>query len=88
MYVRNYTQTYAGYTMTGQYEVTPADPAIGEEIWCAVLSLEVGGVDILNIVDPFIVQELNGMAPELPVFTLAPQLERILQDSVSGQGAA
>ena len=37
---------------------------------------------------PFIVQELNGMAPELPVFTLAPQLERILQDSVSGQGAA
>ncbi|WP_374249620.1 flagellar biosynthesis protein FlhA [Thermomonas sp.] len=36
----------------------------------------------------FIVQELNGMAPELPVFTLAPQLERILQDSVSGQGAA
>ena len=37
---------------------------------------------------PFIVQELNGMSPELPVFTLAPQLERILQDSVSGQGAA
>ena len=59
MYVRNYTQTYAGYTMTGQYEVTPADPAIGEEIWCAVLSLEVGGMDILNIVDPFIVQELE-----------------------------
>ena len=59
MYVRNYTQTYAGYTMTGQYEVTPADPAIGEEIWCAVLSLEVGGVDILNIVDPFIVQDLE-----------------------------
>ena len=59
MYVRNYTQTYAGYTMTGQYEVTPADPAIGEEVWCAVLSLEVGGVDILNIVDPFIVQDLE-----------------------------
>ena len=37
---------------------------------------------------PFIVQELNGMAAELPVFTLAPQMERILQDSVSGQGAA
>ena len=36
----------------------------------------------------FIVQELNGMNPELPVFTLAPQLERMLQDSVSGQGAA
>ena len=57
MYVRNYTQTYAGYTMTGQYEVTPADPAIGEEIWCAVLSLEVGGVDSLDIGDPFIGQE-------------------------------
>ena len=36
----------------------------------------------------FIVQELNGLAPELPVFTLAPALERVLQDSVSGQGAA
>jgi flagellar biosynthesis protein FlhA len=36
----------------------------------------------------FIVQELNGMAAELPVFTLAPALERVLQDSVSGAGAA
>jgi len=36
----------------------------------------------------FIVQELNGMAVELPVYTLAPALERVLQDSVSGQGAA
>ena len=36
----------------------------------------------------FIVQEINGMAPELPVYTLAPALERVLQDSVSGQGAA
>jgi flagellar biosynthesis protein FlhA len=36
----------------------------------------------------FIVQELNGMAEELPVYTLAPALERVLQDSVSGQGAA
>ncbi|MFC7300871.1 flagellar biosynthesis protein FlhA [Cognatiluteimonas weifangensis] len=36
----------------------------------------------------FIVQELNGMNPELPVFTLAPALERVLQDSVSGAGAA
>jgi flagellar biosynthesis protein FlhA len=36
----------------------------------------------------FIVQELNGMNTELPVYTLAPQLERVLQDSVSGQGAA
>ncbi|NUS37612.1 MAG: flagellar biosynthesis protein FlhA [Lysobacter sp.] len=36
----------------------------------------------------FIVQELNGMGDELPVFTLAPALERVLQDSVSGAGAA
>ncbi|MGV8923903.1 MAG: flagellar biosynthesis protein FlhA [Thermomonas sp.] len=36
----------------------------------------------------FIVQELNGMAVELPVYTLAPALERVLQESVSGQGAA
>src|SRR4249919_23851 len=36
----------------------------------------------------FIVQELNGMNVELPVYTLAPALERVLQDSVSGQGAA
>jgi len=36
----------------------------------------------------FIVQELNGMAAELPVYTLAPGLERVLQESVSGQGAA
>ncbi|MFD0738977.1 flagellar biosynthesis protein FlhA [Lysobacter koreensis] len=36
----------------------------------------------------FIVQELNGMAVELPVYTLAPALERVLQDSVSGGGAA
>ena len=36
----------------------------------------------------FIVQEINGMAVELPVYTLAPALERVLQDSVSGQGAA
>ncbi len=36
----------------------------------------------------FIVQEINGMAIELPVYTLAPALERVLQDSVNGQGAA
>jgi flagellar biosynthesis protein FlhA len=36
----------------------------------------------------FIVQELNGMSDELPVYTLAPQLERVLQDSVNGAGAA
>jgi flagellar biosynthesis protein FlhA len=36
----------------------------------------------------FIVQELNGVERELSVFTLAPALERVLQDSVSGNGAA
>ena len=36
----------------------------------------------------FIVQELNGLNAELPVYTLAPALERVLQDSVSGGGAA
>ncbi|GAB2525124.1 flagellar biosynthesis protein FlhA [Lysobacter humi (ex Lee et al. 2017)] len=36
----------------------------------------------------FIVQELNGLNEELPVYTLAPALERVLQDSVTGQGAA
>ncbi|MFZ5655832.1 MAG: flagellar biosynthesis protein FlhA [Pseudomonadota bacterium] len=36
----------------------------------------------------FIVQELNGLNEELPVYTLAPALERVLQDSVSGQSAA
>jgi len=35
----------------------------------------------------FIVQEISGMAPELPVYTLAPALERVLQDSVSGNAA-
>jgi flagellar biosynthesis protein FlhA len=36
----------------------------------------------------FIVQEINGLAEELPVYTLAPTLERVLQESVSGSGAA
>jgi flagellar biosynthesis protein FlhA len=36
----------------------------------------------------FIVQEINGMNAELPVYTLAPPLERILQDSVNGNTAA
>ena len=36
----------------------------------------------------FIVQEINGLAAELPVYTLAPALERVLQDSVAGNGAA
>ena len=36
----------------------------------------------------FIVQEINGMKPELPVYTLAAPLERILQDSVNGNAAA
>jgi len=34
-----------------------------------------------------IVQEINGMAAELPVLTLAPQLERVLQDSLQSGGA-
>ncbi|MFC4727313.1 flagellar biosynthesis protein FlhA [Coralloluteibacterium thermophilus] len=34
----------------------------------------------------FIVQEINGMAPELPVYTLAPGLERVLQESVGANG--
>ncbi|TXG98072.1 MAG: flagellar biosynthesis protein FlhA [Nevskiaceae bacterium] len=33
-----------------------------------------------------IVQEINGMEPEMPVFTLAPQLERVLQDSLQNGG--
>ncbi|HEU4775109.1 MAG TPA: flagellar biosynthesis protein FlhA [Lysobacter sp.] len=36
----------------------------------------------------FIVQELNGLKPELPIYTLAPALERVLQESVNGAGAA
>jgi flagellar biosynthesis protein FlhA len=36
----------------------------------------------------FIVQEINGLAPELPVYTLAPALERVLQESASGNSAA
>jgi len=35
-----------------------------------------------------IVQEINGVAPELPVYTLDPQLERVLQDSVGGGAGA
>ncbi|KFA04798.1 flagellar biosynthesis protein FlhA [Xanthomonas vasicola] len=36
----------------------------------------------------FIVQEIAGMSVELPVFTLAPQLERVLQESTQGNGVA
>ncbi|KFA28777.1 flagellar biosynthesis protein FlhA [Xanthomonas vasicola] len=36
----------------------------------------------------FIVQEIAGMSAELPVFTLAPQLERVLQESTQGNGVA
>ncbi|KRG79005.1 flagellar biosynthesis protein FlhA [Stenotrophomonas ginsengisoli] len=36
----------------------------------------------------FIVQEIAGNTPELPVYTLNPQLERVLQDSMQGNGAA
>ena len=34
-----------------------------------------------------IVQEINGLEPELPVLTLAPALERVLQDSLQGNAA-
>ncbi|PPU95012.1 flagellar biosynthesis protein FlhA [Xanthomonas albilineans] len=43
---------------------------------------------VRNSLGRFIVQEIAGMASELPVFTLAPQLERVLQDSSQGNGAA
>lgn len=36
----------------------------------------------------FIVQEIAGGAEELPVYTLAPALERVLQDSAQGGGTA
>jgi len=36
----------------------------------------------------FIVQEIGGGLAELPVFTLAPALEQVLQDSMQGQVAA
>jgi len=36
----------------------------------------------------FIVQEINGMAPELPVYTLSAGLERVLQESVGSNGSA
>lgn len=36
----------------------------------------------------FIVQEISSMAVELPVYTLVPQLERVLQDSVAGNASA
>lgn len=36
----------------------------------------------------FIVQEINGMAPELPVYTLSAGLERVLQDSVGSNSSA
>jgi flagellar biosynthesis protein FlhA len=35
-----------------------------------------------------IVQEINGVGAELPVFTLDPQLERVLQESVGGGAGA
>jgi flagellar biosynthesis protein FlhA len=34
-----------------------------------------------------IVQEINGLEPELPVLTLDPGLERVLQDSITNGGA-
>lgn len=43
---------------------------------------------VRNTLGRFIVQEIAGMSAELPVFTLNPQLERILQESTQGNGAA
>ncbi|KAF1017225.1 MAG: Flagellar biosynthesis protein FlhA [Stenotrophomonas maltophilia] len=43
---------------------------------------------VRNALGRFIVQEIAGMSPELPVFTLNPQLERVLQKSTQGNGAA
>ena len=43
---------------------------------------------VRNALGRFIVQEIAGMAPELPVYTLAAPLERVLQDSAQGNGAA
>ena len=43
---------------------------------------------VRNTLGRFIVQEISGMSAELPVFTLNPQLERVLQESTQGNGAA
>ena len=43
---------------------------------------------VRNALGRFIVQEIAGMSPELPVFTLNPQLERVMQESTQGNGAA
>lgn len=43
---------------------------------------------VRNALGRFIVQEIAGMSQELPVFTLNPQLERVLQESTQGNGAA
>ncbi len=43
---------------------------------------------VRNGLGRFIVQEIAGMSPELPVFTLAAPLERVLQESTQGNGAA
>jgi len=43
---------------------------------------------VRNSLGRFIVQEIAGASPELPVFTLAAPLERVLQESAQGNGAA
>ncbi len=43
---------------------------------------------VRNALGRFIVQEIAGASPELPVYTLNPQLERVLQESTQGNGAA
>jgi len=43
---------------------------------------------VRNSLGRFIVQEIAGASPELPVFTLAAPLERVLQDSAQGASGA
>ncbi|WP_082113079.1 flagellar biosynthesis protein FlhA [Pseudoxanthomonas suwonensis] len=43
---------------------------------------------VRNTLGRFIFQEIAGTAPELPVFTLAAPLERVLQDSAQGAAGA
>ncbi|WP_372017658.1 flagellar biosynthesis protein FlhA [Pseudoxanthomonas sp. 10H] len=43
---------------------------------------------VRNTLGRFIVQEIAGASPELPVFTLAAPLERVLQDSAQGASGA
>jgi len=56
----------------------------------AVVSQEPGALTaaVREALGRFIVQDIVGMNDELPVFTLAPALEQVLQESVQGNVAA